>query len=229
MRTYVRGLAGLVVLAGCADPGAPEGESGVDATAGGTTQTSTAGSAMTTDPGTTDSDTTSGPGSATTPSSSNPTMPTSASSTGPDPTDLPVIPPKFCDLETIDPAVDPAMAVDAGDEPGQIPTLIGEALLRNCGCHYSDNVVGYVDYTTNETPLDTHAAFHATFNGIFPAEFKGMPVYLAVEQRVVFSNPLPMPSVECDVEGEFGVITQADKDLFADWLAAGAPDGASWP
>ncbi len=229
MRTYGRCCAGLLALAGCADAAAPEGGSGVDAT-GGTAQIVTSTTAASeTEPGTSGPATTSGPGTATTPSSTDPTVPTSDGSTGiVPPPDFPPVPPKYCDLQSVDPSVDPQTAIDAGDGPGQIPTIIGEALLRNCGCHYGDTLE-YVDYTTEETPLDTHAAFHATFNGIFPMEFQGMPVYLAVEQRVVYGNPLPMPTIECDVEGEPGVITEADKQLFADWLAAGAPDGASWP
>jgi hypothetical protein len=223
----VRRWAGTIALAGCADSGAPGGESGLDTTAGSTAEVVTAASMMVTDPGTsTDGTTSTTP--TTTPTASDPTLP-SESSSGVGPTDFPVFPPKYCDLETVDPKADPQAVVDAGDEPGQIPTIIGDALLRNCGCHYSDNVVGYVDYMTNETPMATHADFHATFTGIFPMEFEGMPVYLAVEQRVVFMNPLPMPSIECDVEGEAGTISVADQNLFADWLAAGAPDGASYP
>ena len=144
-------------------------------------------------------------------------------------TDTDVGPGKPCDLMTIDPSADPAVVIDAGDGAGQIPTVIGEALLSNCGCHYTDNVVGYTDYDTNETPLATHADFHATFNGVFPMEYVGMPVYLAVQQRVAYVNPLPMPSVECGVEDEPGTIAAVDRALFADWLAAGAPDGASYP
>lgn len=144
-------------------------------------------------------------------------------------TDTDVDPGKPCDLMTIDPSADPATVIDAGDGVGQIPTVIGEVLIRNCGCHYTDNVVGYTDYATNDTPLSTYADFHATFNGVFPMEYVGMPVYLAVQQRVAFVNPLPMPSIECGVESEPGTIAAVDRALFADWLAAGAPDGASYP
>jgi hypothetical protein len=187
----------------------------------------TAAATMTSDPAT-DTDASTGPATTTAPTTSTPTTMPDETSSGPPP-DFPVFPPKFCDLESVDPMADPEMVIDMGDGEGQIPTIVGEVMLRNCGCHFSDNVVGYVDYMTNETPMDTHAAFHDTFVGIFPAEFKGMPVYLAVEQRVVFSNPLPMPSIECDVEGEMGTITEADREILALWLAAGAPDGANYP
>jgi hypothetical protein len=225
MRTHVRGWAVSLLLAACADNQAPGDDTGSDTTTGSSTPT-TAASTMGTE-------TSASTGVATSPTA---TSATTAPTTTPDETTSDVLPPdfpppvpKYCDLESVDPEADPTMVIDAGDGPGQIPTIIGEALLRNCGCHYTDDVEGYVDYTTNVTPMDTHADFHATFAGIFPAEFKGMPVYLAVEQRVVLNNPLPMPSIECDVMGEFGTITEADRDLFADWLGAGAPDGATYP
>ena len=139
--------------------------------------------------------------------------------------------PKSCALAVIDPNADPAAVIDAGDGAGQLPTLVGEALLRNCGCHYTDDVpIGlYVDYTSNKQPLATHADFHANFMGTFPVGFEEQPAYLAVEQRVVFHDPLPMPPFGCGVEGEPGLITAADLQLLTDWLGAAAPDGASFP
>lgn len=139
--------------------------------------------------------------------------------------------PKSCALAVIDPNADPAAVIDAGDGAGQIPTLVGEALLRNCGCHYTDDVpIGlYVDYTSNKQPLATLADFHGNFMGTFPMGFEEQPAYLAVEQRVVLHMPLPMPPLGCGVEGEPGMITAADQQLLADWLAAQAPGGASFP
>lgn len=139
--------------------------------------------------------------------------------------------PKSCALAVIDPNADPATVIDAGDGAGQIPTLVGEALLRNCGCHYTDDVpIGlYVDYTSNKQPLATLADFYGNFMGTFPMGFEEQPAYLAVEERVVHHNPLPMPPFGCGVEGEPGMITAADLQLLTDWLAAGAPDGASFP
>jgi hypothetical protein len=134
-----------------------------------------------------------------------------------------------CDLASIDPSVDPAEAIDAGDGVGQIPTIIGEALLRNCGCHYTDNAPGYTDYATNVVRMSTHADFHVLYDGVFPANYADQPTYLGIEQRVTYTNPLPMPSAECGVAGEPGTITAVDRALFAEWFAAGAPDGASFP
>lgn len=122
------------------------------------------------------------------------------------------------------------MQIDMGEGEGQIPTIIGEALLRNCGCHYTDAATdnGYIDYLSDTVVMRTHADFHVLFEGVFPMNFEDRPVYEAVEVRVVDQMPIPMPSIECGVEGEEGVITQEDRDLFADWLEADAPDGASY-
>lgn len=138
--------------------------------------------------------------------------------------------PRPCSLDTFDPTVDPATVLDYGDGEGQIPTAIGEALLRNCGCHYADDLPpGYVDYMSNAQPMGTLADFHDGFKGIFPMGFSEMPAYEAVEERVVNHNPLPMPPHGCDVEGEDVLITMDDLALLTEWLAAAAPDGASWP
>jgi hypothetical protein len=148
-------------------------------------------------------------------------------------TDTGVMPPapKSCALATIDPEADPAAVIDAGDGEAQIPTQVGEALLRNCGCHYTDDVpIGlYVDYTSNAQPLSTLADFHGNFMGTFPMGFEDMPTYLAVELRVVDHDPLPMPPLGCGVEGEPGLLSAADLALLTKWLAAGAPGGASFP
>jgi hypothetical protein len=150
-----------------------------------------------------------------------------------DGTDTGVMPPapKSCALAAIDPEADPAAVIDAGDGEAQIPTTVGEALLRNCGCHYTDDVpIGlYVDYSSNAQPLATLADFHGDFMGTFPVGFEDMPTYLAVERRVVDHDPLPMPPLGCGVEGEPGLISAADLQLLTDWLAAGAPGGASFP
>ena len=89
---------------------------------------------------------------------------------------------------------------------------------------------GYVDYISHHQELSTWADFHQNFTGTFPhglREDAGVP---GGGERVVFANPLPMPPFTCTVEGEPGhQMTDADRMLLADWLAAGAPDGASWP
>lgn len=188
---------------------------------------------------TTTSGTTDTPSTSTTPStgdstsSSESTTSDATTMTTAPPGDLPPPPePKSCSLETVDPDADPALVIDAGDAAGQIPSVVGDALLRNCGCHYNTNMLmvgdGYIDYDDAQ-PLATWADFHSDFAGTFPTGFEDMPTYLAVEQRVVFSDPLPMPPFGCGAQDEDAKISAADLALFADWLAAGAPDGASYP
>lgn len=214
----------LVALAGCTG-GEPEPE--IEATTRDASSTAEGSSATTGDTSTTAASgspvtgSTSGPG--TDESTTADTMPSDTGTMPP--------PPKLCSLAAIDPATDPAAVIDAGDGAGQIPTRVGEALLRNCGCHYTDDVpIGlYVDYSSNAQPLATLADFHGSFMGTFPMGFEDQPAYVAVEERVVHHNPLPMPPLGCGVEGEPGMITADDLQLLTDWLAAAAPDGASFP
>lgn len=141
--------------------------------------------------------------------------------------------PKSCALATIDPDVDPTMVIDAGDGVGQIPTVVGDVLLRNCGCHYNTNTLmpgsGYIDYLSDAQPMATWADFHVNFTGTFPVGYEEMPAYLAIERRVVCSDPLPMPPFGCGAQDEDAMIGAADLALLTDWLAADAPDGASYP
>ena len=212
----------LVLFAACATDDAPAiATSGASTSPGETTEDGATDPSAGTTSGspTTDAATTL----ASTTDSQTSTSESSPATGEPMPTGLP------CDLMTIDPLADPAAVIDAGDGPGQIPTVIGDALIRNCGCHYTDNVVGYTDYASDVTPMSTYADFHAPFWGAFLNYLHGEPIYLAVEQRVSFAFPLPMPSIECSVEGESGTITAVDRALFVRWFAAGAPDGANFP
>ncbi len=145
-----------------------------------------------------------------------------------DPTTGPPAPPKLCSLEAVDPLADPSI-VEMGDEAGLLPTVIGEALLRNCGCHYSDNPDVFVDYIGNLVLINTWADFHVPFIGVFPMGFEDRMVWEATRVRVVEQMPVPMPAFECEVQDEEGVITQADRELFEAWFDAGAPDGANFP
>jgi hypothetical protein len=139
--------------------------------------------------------------------------------------------PVSCSLEDLDPMADPAAVLDYGDGAGQIPALVGEVLLRSCGCHYTDNVMGVVDYSfDNAQQLSTLAEFQANFLGTVPFNYNDRPTYEAVEQRVIFENPIPMPSFECAVTGTeppVGV-TDEDKAILQAWFDADAPDGATF-
>lgn len=147
-----------------------------------------------------------------------------------DPTTGPPPPPKLCSLEAVDPLADPSVVV-MGDEEGMLPVVIGEALLRNCGCHYSDDPDVIVDYMSDAVQIATWQDFHVPFVGIFPMGYEDRMVWEATRVRVVDQMPVPMPAIECGVEGEDGVITAADKALFEAWFDAEAPDGANfeWP
>lgn len=141
------------------------------------------------------------------------------------------IPLRLCSLEALDPSTDPATVIEYGDGEGQIPTVIGELLLRNCGCHYTDNIAPgpLVDYKSGAQPMATYADFHGLYTGIFPMGFEDQPAYVGVAERVVNHLPLPMPPFLCQVEGEMGTITAADQQLITQWLEADAPDGANFP
>jgi hypothetical protein len=142
-------------------------------------------------------------------------------------------PPKLCSLADVQPSADPSSAIVAGDGPDDIPTVVGDTLLRNCGCHYTETTVtGYSPYVGMQS-LSTLADFHADFVGVIPSMSNDMPTYLAVQARVVEESTNPMPQVICDADGTPATqnehITQEDFDLLADWLAAGAPAGADYP
>ena len=135
------------------------------------------------------STTTSNDASTTSDTTSGSTVGTDESTSDVTPSDLPPTPePKSCALETIDPDADPTMVIDAGDGVGQIPTVVGEVLLRNCGCHYNTNMLmpgsGYIDYLSDSQPMAAWADFHVDFLGTFPVGYSEMPAYLAVERRV---------------------------------------------
>ena len=219
-------VAGLLAL-GC--PSDDTGDEGANPTSGPSTSGSTGGTAAETGEAQTGSSGSSDTGNATTddPMSTGDTTAGSGESGGT--TEGPVAEKKDCSLEVIDPTTDPATVMDAGLEAGQIPQIIGEALLRNCGCHYTDNAEGYTDYISNAAPMSTLADFHADFAGTFPANFDDQPTWVATEVRVIFNQPLPMPPNECGVEGEPGNMSMDDFVLFAQWFQAGAPDGASFP
>lgn len=161
------------------------------------------------------------------------TTTTSMPTTDPETTasDTEPMPPRLCSLEELDPSADPTVVIEYGDGEGQIPTVIGELLLRNCGCHYTDNIApgAHVDYKSHAQPMATWADFQGNFTGILPMGFEAMPAHVAVHERVANMNPLPMPPFSCQVEGEPGWITMADRELLVGWLEAAAPDGANFP
>ncbi|MBK8234791.1 MAG: hypothetical protein IPK74_04475 [Deltaproteobacteria bacterium] len=229
-RWRLRAVAWAAVLgAGCADGGSDDGTD----TTGGAAATSAAEDSSVGQGSSTGGDASTGVD-GTTFATTQGTSADGSSSSGSTPdTDTGFMPPprKACDLLSVDPSADPTMVIDMGDGAGQIPTVVGEVLLRNCGCHYTDNVTPgeYIDYKSNKVPMATHADFHVPYAGTFPMGYAMQEAWVGIEERVVHHNPLPMPPFPCGMEGMMETITAEDLDVLATWLAAAAPDGANWP
>ncbi|MEM6296429.1 MAG: hypothetical protein AAGA54_34500 [Myxococcota bacterium] len=130
--------------------------------------------------------------------------------------------PVLCSLEAIDAtATNP---IDAGDEAGKIPSSIGSALERNCGCHYVTSAAPpYVPFSGG-TQLQTLANFTNTYAGA-NGQYTGNPAWQAVQDRVVNQKNMPMAQCETD---EGISMTEADLALFTAWFEQEAPDGATF-
>jgi hypothetical protein len=140
--------------------------------------------------------------------------------------------PQLCSLEVIDPSADVAAAVDAGDGAMQIPTVIGDVLVRNCGCHYLDSFPeDYGAPYPGDQGIATLADFQGEWVGTIPGMLEGMPAYAAIAMRIDFAAPMP-PPLYCDPDGEASAdheaMTQEDYDLLMHWLGMEAPDGATY-
>jgi hypothetical protein len=137
--------------------------------------------------------------------------------------------PVLCSLDTIDPSADVGAAVDAGDTATQIPTVVGDALVASCGCHYTDMLpMEYGAAYGGNQGLSTLADFQDTWAGVLPMN-TGQPAYEAIAQRI--NGTLAMPPTVCapeDPAADNPTMTQADYDLLMHWLGMGAPDGASY-
>ncbi|MEM6291237.1 MAG: hypothetical protein AAGA54_08225 [Myxococcota bacterium] len=137
-----------------------------------------------------------------------------------DSTSVPTI--NECSLAVIDPLKENPIV--AGDEAGKIPLSVGEALERNCGCHYTSNATSpYIPFQGG-TQLQVLANFTNPYNGA-NSLYSGQPAYEAVRDRVVRIGDMPMALCETD---EGGRITAADLALLTAWLDQGAPDGATF-
>ncbi len=127
-----------------------------------------------------------------------------------------------CSLEAIDATV--ASPIEAGEGAGQIPTDIGDALERNCGCHYVESAGSpYLAWPEGQ-PLRTLADFTGPYAGTNQAYAEG-PGWAAVQDRVITQQTMPMSL--CETE-EGTAITDADFALFEAWFEQEAPDGATF-
>lgn len=128
--------------------------------------------------------------------------------------------PPTCSLQLIAPRV--ASPVVMGDRADLLPTEIGILVENYCGCHLVEDNAQLVEFTppyTGSMRFSTLAEFHAPF--------QGQPTYIEIERRSISNLNMP-PVYHCDTL-EFGSWPAGDFETFSAWLAADAPDGASWP
>jgi hypothetical protein len=130
-----------------------------------------------------------------------------------------------CDLSDIAPDAPDPVQVGTGAE--QIPPDIGSALTRNCGCHYAEGpyeggptLAGYPP--TGLLDMTSWAGFQA--EQMFPL-CESDVAHECVRERL--DHALPMPPTSCVLE-DGSRISDADFELLDAWLAASAPDGATW-
>lgn len=124
-----------------------------------------------------------------------------------------------CGLADLAPsAADPIVA---GLAPMQIPPDIAAIQLANCGCHLADPLeVDAPDYpATGPFDMTTWAGFQVV------RESDGMP-YHAIAHGYVMTEFMPLSSY-CNIGGGEGMPPDQRATLI-EWLAMGAPDGATW-
>lgn len=132
--------------------------------------------------------------------------------------------PVLCSIEVVAPDI--TSPVVSGDEAGVIPSSIGGALERNCGCHYTSQTSDpalYFPYSGG-TQLQTLQNFTDNYAGAI-STYQGAPAWQAVQDRVIVQQN--MPTAVCEVEGG-GTMTAEDFALFEAWFEQEVPDGASF-
>ena len=129
-----------------------------------------------------------------------------------------------CDFTAVAPGQ--TSPVVAGDGEGMIPTIVGAALNRNCGCHYTTSpemgVPGYV----GDVQFATLEQFVADYNGPNP-NYEGMPVAGAVLDRVMMTDGLVMPPAYCMFPDGTTILSD-DRMLLIAWIEAGVPDAPTF-
>ncbi len=111
--------------------------------------------------------------------------------------------------------------IDAGPSEAQIPEVIGEILMGNCGCHLAEALV------PNAEAYQRSLAFDLTTLEGWRASVEGRAAASVVHARVVEQETMP-PAYACD-DGTGEAMAPADRDMLADWIAQGLPGGAAWP
>lgn len=127
-----------------------------------------------------------------------------------------------CSLEAVAP--DATNPIVAGDAVGQIPTEVGAALARSCGCHFTSTTTDpYFPYSGG-----MQMATLQDFQGPYPGgngAYAGLPTWRAVEDRVVVQGSMP-PAVCETTDG--ASISDADLALFTAWFEQEVPDGSGF-
>jgi hypothetical protein len=124
-----------------------------------------------------------------------------------------------CSLQVLAPGAQ--SWVIAGDGAGVLPHEIGSILERNCSCHVTDpqELMPLTPLYEGAIRFTTHEEFHA--------DWMGSPVHAEVEQRTFVM--LSMPPLYFCGDGDYGSsVHSPDFEIFAAWLAAAAPDAATW-
>lgn len=127
--------------------------------------------------------------------------------------------PPPCSLPVLAPGVE--SPVQMGEGAGMIPTEIGVIIENFCGCHLVENNEDLVPLT----PEYNGTIRFATWDEV-QSQFQGQPTYREIELRSITQLNMP-PVYHCD-SLDFGSLTADAYAVLADWLAQGAPDGASW-
>jgi hypothetical protein len=127
---------------------------------------------------------------------------------------------QLCGIDDLAPGA--ANPIEAGDRVAmQLPTEIGDILARSCGCHFADDLVVPGDYPPNGIlDLTTWSAWQS--------DFGTLPTYEAARARLDPEIPaIIMPPLTCNV-GAGETMLPEDRARLLEWIAALAPDGATW-
>ncbi len=125
-----------------------------------------------------------------------------------------------CSLAGLAPGVE--SPVVSGTDAGMLPPPIGAVFEAHCGCHLVDDEAQLVE----GTPPYLGTLDLRTYEDV-QAPFRGQPTWREIERRSITQLNMP-PTYHCGLV-DFGALPTVDYETLADWIAAGAPDGADWP
>ena len=130
---------------------------------------------------------------------------------------------QLCGLEDLKPGA--PNPIVSGDGAMQIPSDIGDILVRSCGCHLADDLavdVMFADYPdAAPMQLETWEQWQGTYPG------SDIPLTEIVRGRVAPDAAAQMPPPACNT-GDGESMLPEDRTTLLAWIDAGAPDGATW-